>query len=524
MSAGRARTPCRAGAARARGRRAACRGGAAGPVRRVDAHEPQRVPAGRIARDGVADERPGRGGEQDLARAGAARELACRLQGRTCDHRSGDHDTGSDSCPYGEGVVDRGQRGARLVSRADCAEGVILMERRDAEHCQHVGSRRLLDGASVALDSPPHGGCRALLERAQHLRIAAGGRLDRHQCGRHALAHVPGRCRRPPESPRAVRAGRYRARRLGVLEQDPLMETLQLLARLDPELVDEQSPRLLIDLERVRLAAAAVQREHQHRPHSLAQWLLARKRLELRDDCLVQTSLELGLDPPLVERVSRSSSSRAISTCANASFSMPANGRPRQSESAERRSSARSSAGAAWDLRTSSSTRSRSSLPGREAEEIARTRGLDPLRSQQPPQRGHLVLQRSSRGRRRPLSPQRVDQPVGRPTRSLACSTKKASRPCVASRHAATTTRPSTTTWSGPRIRKLHGPSRRTLPARSSAFQTSATAGHRILEAPTQSAPDDVLEAALTTCANGDLPVRRFPGGRTTRIDAPSRS
>ena len=239
MSAGRARTPSRAGASRARGRRAACRGGAAGPVRqgrRARAAARPRRPDRTRRRRGRAPGSRGRAGSRP-GRRGA--QLACRLQGRTCDHRSGDHDTGSDSCPYGEGVVDRGQRGARLVSRADCAEGVILMERRDAEHCQHVGSRRLLDGASVALDSRRT----AAVARCSSARSTSGSRPAGASTAtsvavtllRTSLGGVAGA---------GVTAGGAAggSRRLGVLEQDPLMETLQLLARLDP-VVDEQSPR-----------------------------------------------------------------------------------------------------------------------------------------------------------------------------------------------------------------------------------------------------------------------------------------
>ena len=56
--------------------------------------------------------------------------------------------------------------------------------------------------------------------------------------------------------------GRRRLER-GIVGENRLLETLQRLAGLDPELVDEQPSRVAIHLERFRLAARAIQREHQ---------------------------------------------------------------------------------------------------------------------------------------------------------------------------------------------------------------------------------------------------------------------
>ena len=103
-----------------------------------------------------------------------------------------------------------------------------------------------------------------------------------------------------------------------ILAEDRELELAQAWPRLDPELVDEPCPRGLEGGERLRLAARPVEREHQLAAQPLAQRVLRDERLELGDELGVPTEREVGLDPPL-ERSSRSSSSRAIAGCANAS-------------------------------------------------------------------------------------------------------------------------------------------------------------------------------------------------------------
>ena len=57
--------------------------------------------------------------------------------------------------------------------------------------------------------------------------------------------------------------------------EDRLVEVVQLGARLDPELLDEDLAGVAVGLQRVGLAAAAVQREHQLRVQPLAPRVLA---------------------------------------------------------------------------------------------------------------------------------------------------------------------------------------------------------------------------------------------------------
>ena len=71
-----------------------------------------------------------------------------------------------------------------------------------------------------------------------------------------------------------------------------------------------------VDLERVGLAARAVEREHQLAAQPLAQRVLVDERFELADELRVAAERELGLGALLDEREPQLAS-RAISACAN---------------------------------------------------------------------------------------------------------------------------------------------------------------------------------------------------------------
>ena len=73
-------------------------------------------------------------------------------------------------------------------------------------------------------------------------------------------------------------ASAARRRRGPVLAQDRLFELVEAPRRLDPELVDERRAGVAVDGERVALAAAPVEREHQQRTQALAQRILATSR------------------------------------------------------------------------------------------------------------------------------------------------------------------------------------------------------------------------------------------------------
>ena len=75
------------------------------------------------------------------------------------------------------------------------------------------------------------------------------------------------------------------------------MQLPQALARLDAELLGEQAARLVVDTQRVRLTAGAIEREHQLPAQPLAQRMTGDERLELGDDLGVTREREVGLDP-----------------------------------------------------------------------------------------------------------------------------------------------------------------------------------------------------------------------------------
>ena len=88
----------------------------------------------------------------------------------------------------------------------------------------------------------------------------------------------------------------------GLLAQDRRVQLLQGRRRLDTQLVDEHLARVLVGLERLRLAPASVEREHELAARALAKRVLADERLELADELGGATELELRLDPLLDRR------------------------------------------------------------------------------------------------------------------------------------------------------------------------------------------------------------------------------
>src|SRR5207248_11173614 len=72
---------------------------------------------------------------------------------------------------------------------------------------------------------------------------------------------------------------------------------LELLARLEPELVREQAAGRAVDLERLRLAARPVEGEHEPAAQPLLERMLGDERLELADELGVAAEREVGLDP-----------------------------------------------------------------------------------------------------------------------------------------------------------------------------------------------------------------------------------
>ena len=94
---------------------------------------------------------------------------------------------------------------------------------------------------------------------------------------------------------RALRARRLQEQRR-VMPEDPLLERSERRGRHEPELLVEGPPQILQRRQRVRVAAAAIQREHELRPRALAERLAGDERLELGRHGGVVPERQLGVD------------------------------------------------------------------------------------------------------------------------------------------------------------------------------------------------------------------------------------
>ena len=121
-----------------------------------------------------------------------------------------------------------------------------------------------------------------------------------------------------------------------VLGKDRVLQAPQLAARLDADLLDQHGARLAVGLEGLRLAPAAVQREHPpgvqaaraagtHRPARRARRSPRRAGRRARSASIASSAA-----------CSRSPSSRRISGAANGSSATSASASPRHSASASR--------------------------------------------------------------------------------------------------------------------------------------------------------------------------------------------
>ena len=141
--------------------------------------------------------------------------------------------------------------------------------------------------------------------------VGAGGavvREERDDDG-HATGEGEGRgerCRAAPHDPaRDLTACRWWPSRRGgrlerrVLPEDRIVQLPQRLAWLHGQLVDEQPARLPVELERLGLAPAAVQREHALGSQALPHRVRGAQRLELADQRRVPAQRQVGLDARL---------------------------------------------------------------------------------------------------------------------------------------------------------------------------------------------------------------------------------
>jgi hypothetical protein len=84
-----------------------------------------------------------------------------------------------------------------------------------------------------------------------------------------------------------------------VVLEDRLLEAPKLGPRLDPDLGQQRAPSVAVDIERVRLATAAVQRQHEVLREPLACRVRRDELAQLRDELGVAPALEVGCDARL---------------------------------------------------------------------------------------------------------------------------------------------------------------------------------------------------------------------------------
>ncbi len=141
---------------------------------------------------------------------------------------------------------------------------------------------------------------------------SAGGAGDKHRGGdcdnppfaNRALALQRGAPLRP--LPGAVGADigalPWQRRRRHVVLEYRSLQLLQLVTRLQAELVHQETTPLLVGAERVRLPPGPVEREHELRARALSIGLLGDERLELGHEGRVPTEGEVGVNA-LLERL-----------------------------------------------------------------------------------------------------------------------------------------------------------------------------------------------------------------------------
>jgi hypothetical protein len=88
----------------------------------------------------------------------------------------------------------------------------------------------------------------------------------------------------------------------GVLAEDRRLQLAQLRARLHADLVEQLAVRLAVGLQRLRLPAAPIQREHQMLHELLARRMLGHQVLQLADDVALAPGRQVGLQPRLQRR------------------------------------------------------------------------------------------------------------------------------------------------------------------------------------------------------------------------------
>ncbi len=173
----------------------------------------------------------------------------------------------------------------RVAELLDHAVGCVERSRRRCDHVEHRGCDGLRRREVLHIDVP-HRPVRFAGGVERQARLPRAGGPDEGDEARATprlrkilsligTADEPGRgARKTRTRRRAICARTGRNVERGILREHCLLHTLQRGAGLHAELFDEQGTRLGVHIERLRLAARAVEREHQQLPAMLAIRLL----------------------------------------------------------------------------------------------------------------------------------------------------------------------------------------------------------------------------------------------------------
>ena len=160
------------------------------------------------------------------------------------------------------------------------------------------GERRRGRAELRRLAPPPRRSARAAAPTPPAAPRARAAARDRRAC--RARPAASDRATARASAPRTWRSAAQVERRI-LLEDRPL-EPLELLARLQSQLLRELAAGLAVGVERLGLPAGAVEREHQLAAQALPQRMLGDERLELADQLGVAAAGQIGVDPLLERR------------------------------------------------------------------------------------------------------------------------------------------------------------------------------------------------------------------------------
>jgi hypothetical protein len=204
----------------------------------------------------------------------------------------GDHLAGVDADPDPENErlvrLQRLDGFVKLGRGSYGAERIVLVHLGDSEDGHGRVADELLHGAAVTRDDRPYRFEIRAHDATKHLGVELGrqGRRvdDVGEQDGHGLS---------PLGPRRRGCPRALEPQSGVVAQDRLLEPLELGRGIDSEILDERLPRLPIRLQGVRLAACAIQGQHQLAARALAKRVCGDERFELGDERSVAAELEL---------------------------------------------------------------------------------------------------------------------------------------------------------------------------------------------------------------------------------------